>query len=239
MNILRSRAERIGFELSQEQLEKFDIYRSELLEWNRHINLTGITDNENIQIKHFLDALTVYRAWPSSEYRGQLSIIDIGSGGGIPGIPLKIVLPEIHLALLEATGKKAAFLSHVIGLLELDDTEVIKGRAECAAHDRRYREAFHIVVSRAVAPLGVLVELSLPFCEIGGRFIAQKKGEVTPEIERARAAIDLLGGRLQDIIMIDIAGLSDERKLVIIDKDSETPAKYPRRPGIPAKRPLS
>jgi 16S rRNA (guanine527-N7)-methyltransferase len=239
MDVLKAGAERLGLTLSQKQIEKFDIYRLELLEWNRRINLTGITDNNNIETKHFLDALTVYRAWPSIVLGKSLRIIDIGSGGGIPGIPLKIILPEIHLALLEATKKKASFLRYIADRLAMSDIEVISKRAECAAREGQYRERFQIVVSRAVASLVTLAELSLPFCMIGGRLIAQKKGKIANEIDRAEIAIERLGGRLRDVVEINLAGLSDERKLVVIDKEAETPLIYPRRTGIPAKRPLT
>ena len=165
-------------------------------------------------------------------------LIDVGTGAGIPGIPLKILLPEIKLVLLDATAKKATFLHHIKGKLELDNVEIIVGRAEEVAHKTQYRENFDLVLSRAVARLPTLVELTLPFCAPGGSFIAQKKGDVNSEITRADRAISLLGGNLREVKRIELAEFADERWLVIIDKVAPTPPQYPRRPGIPAKRPL-
>ncbi|MDD4984801.1 MAG: 16S rRNA (guanine(527)-N(7))-methyltransferase RsmG, partial [Dehalococcoidales bacterium] len=185
MEILESGAGRLGLKLSAKQLEQFHTYWEELVEWNRRVNLTGITGYHEVQTKHFLDSLTVCLAWPTSRANATIRIIDVGTGSGIPGVPLKIVFPEVYLVLLEATEKKAAFLRHISNRLMLTDVEVVAGRAEDAAHQRQYRDIFDIVVSRAVAPLVTLAELALPFCKIGGRFIAQKKGDLAPEISRA------------------------------------------------------
>ncbi|NIO72189.1 MAG: 16S rRNA (guanine(527)-N(7))-methyltransferase RsmG, partial [Anaerolineae bacterium] len=157
---------------------------------------------------------------------------------GIPGIPLKLLLPDIRLVLLDATKKKADFLEHVIQRLELKDIEIVVGRAEEIAHLSEYREQFEIVLSRAVAGLPTLVELTLPFCAIGGRLIAQKKGSIQAELEKARQAIPLLGGALTDVKRIELPEFTDKRWLVVVDKVGKTPPQYPRRPGIPAKRPL-
>jgi 16S rRNA (guanine527-N7)-methyltransferase len=167
-----------------------------------------------------------------------LRLIDVGTGAGMPGIPLKILLPGISLVLLDATAKKAAFLRHIRQKLGLDDVEIIVGRAEDVAREALYREKFGLVLSRAVASLSTLVELTLPFCAIDGRFIAQKKGGVDSEINRAARAIGLLGGELREVRKITIEEFTDERWLVVIDKVSVTPPQYPRRPGIPAKKPL-
>jgi 16S rRNA (guanine527-N7)-methyltransferase len=222
-------------ELGPAQLEQFEVYYQELIDWNKRVNLTAITDYEEVQLKHFLDSLTVVLAWqPAKDSR----VIDVGTGAGLPGIPLKIVFPDIKLTLLEATAKKAGFLRHIVEKLGLADVEIVVGRAEEVAHQPRYREGFDLVLSRAVAALPTLVELALPFAAVGGSFIAQKKGNISEEISRADRAIKLLGGRLRELKRVDITGLADERYLVIIDKVSPTPAKYPRRPGLPAKRPL-
>jgi len=165
-------------------------------------------------------------------------VIDIGTGAGLPGIPINIVFPDMRLLLLDATTKKASFLNHIKQKLELENLEILVGRAEEVAHRSEYRERFDIVLSRAVAPLPTLVELTLPFCNIGGKFIAQKKGAINLEIDRAEKAIDLLGGRLQEVKNIDLEEFTDQRQLVIIDKISPTPPQYPRRPGIPTKRPI-
>ena len=239
MESLEAGAGRLGLKLSAKQLEQFHIYWEEMVEWNRRVNLTGITGYQEVQTKHFLDSLTVCLVWPPPRANAVLRIIDIGTGAGIPGVPLKILFPEIRLVLLEATEKKAAFLRHISDRLVLADVEVVTGRAEDVARQRRYRESFDIVVSRAVAPLVTLAELALPFCAIGGSFIAQKKGDLASEISRAEKAINLLGGRLREVRTVDLEEFSDERQLVVIDKELATPELYPRRPGIPSKRPLS
>jgi len=235
---LESGATKLGLHLSLSQLEQFNIYYQELIDWNRRVNLTAITGYEDVQIKHFLDSLTVTLAWQPLITNADFRLIDVGTGAGIPGIPLKIVLPNIKLVLLEATAKKAAFLRHITHKLELDNVEIVVGRAEEVAHLTKYRERFDIVLSRGVAPLPTLVELTLPFCAIGGSFIAQKKGAIDPEISQAARAISLLGGNLGEVRRIDLEEFTDERRLVIINKVSPTPEQYPRRPGIPAKKPL-
>jgi len=239
MESLEAGAGRLGLKLSMKQLEQFHIYWKDLVDWNRRVNLTRITGYQEVQIKHFLDALTVCLVWPPPRANDVLRVIDVGTGGGIPGVPLKILFPEIRLVLLEATEKKAAFLRHISDRLVLADAEVVTGRAEDAARQERYRESFDIVVSRAVAPLVTLAELALPFCVISGIFIAQKKGDLVSEINRAEKAIGRLGGRLREVRTVNLKELSDQRQLVVIDKELATPELYPRRPGIPSKRPLS
>jgi len=238
MEKLKAGARELGLELTPAQLEQFDSYYKELIDWNGRVNLTAITEYEEIQLKHFLDSLTVISAWPPEAAKKDFSIIDVGTGAGLPGIPLKIAFPSIKLVLLEATVKKTDFLNHVISKLELEYVEIVAGRAEEIAHQPHYRERFDLVLSRAVAALPVLVELTLPFAAVGGSFIAQKKGAIDEEIERAGRAIGLLGGSLREVKKVDLPSFSDERYLVVIDKLSPTPEKYPRRPGIPAKRPL-
>jgi 16S rRNA (guanine527-N7)-methyltransferase len=237
METLDIGAKKLGLHLSPGQFEQFEVYYRELVDWNKRINLTRITDYEDVQTKHFLDSLTVTLAMPPST-GNNLSVIDVGTGAGLPGIPLKILLPGIRLTLLEATAKKAKFLEHLMERLGLDNVEITVGRAEEAAHDVQYREKFDLVLSRAVASLPALVELTLPFCTAGGRFVAQKKGDIEQEVKQSYKAIAAMGGRLREIRLIELEELDDKRYLIIIDKEKSTPAEYPRRPGMPAKRPI-
>ena len=235
MEKLINGAEKLGITLSTQQIGQFETYYRELVDWNERMNLTSITDYEGVQVRHFLDSLTVATAVGE---RRNIGVMDVGTGAGLPGIPLKILWPDIRLVLLEATTKKAKFLQHLIGELGLEDVAVLVGRAEERAYDIKYREGFDVVLSRAVAALPALVELTLPFCAVGGRFIAQKKGETGVEVEQASKAITVMGGSIREVKRLDIPELDDTRYLIVIDKVAATPKKYPRRPGIPAKRPI-
>jgi 16S rRNA (guanine527-N7)-methyltransferase len=232
-------AGKLGIEFNARQIKQFELYYRELIEWNKKMNLTAITDYSSVQVKHFLDSLTVTLAFPQEEMeRPDFDIIDIGTGAGFPGVPLKILLPQPRLVLIEPTTKKTAFLRQIINRLELENIEILNSRAEEAAHLSPYREQFALVLSRAVASLPELVELTLPFCRIGGRFIAQKKGDVDEEVNGAKKAIATLGGKLNQIKKIELDEFDDARYLVIIDKIHPTPNKYPRRPGMPKRRPI-
>jgi len=238
MEKLKSGARKLGLHLNQRQLEQFYIYYQELMDWNQRMNLTSITDYEEVQVRHFLDSLTVTLALKQQMGDGGFRLIDVGTGAGLPGIPLKILLPDVKLVLLDSTAKKAGFLHHLRNKLGLDNVEIVVGRAEEVAHETQYREKFEVVLSRAVAPLPTLAELTLPFCTIGGSFIAQKKGAIDLEISKTANAISLLGGKLRGAERVDLEEFTDERWLVIIDKVMPTPHQYPRRPGMPAKRPI-
>ncbi len=239
MEKLIAGAQKLGIYLSPRQLEQFNIYYQELVDWNRRVNLTSITGYEEVQVGHFLDSLTVTLAMKLPAGVGIFGIIDVGSGAGLPGIPVKILLPDVKLVLLEATAKKANFLCHLIAKLVLDDVEVVVGRAEEVAHDAQFRERFELVLSRAVAPLPTLAELTLPFCTVGGSFVAQKKGAIDLEVSKASRAITMLGGNLREVKGVDLEEFSDKRWLIVVDKVMPTPQQYPRRPGIPAKRPIA
>jgi 16S rRNA (guanine527-N7)-methyltransferase len=232
-------ARKLGIDLDARQVGQFELYCQELIEWNKRVNLTAVTDYSSVQIKHFLDSLTVALALPAKEMqRPDFDIVDVGTGAGFPGLPLKIVFPPPRLVLIEPTAKKTDFLHHVIRKLQLEKVEVLNARAEEAAHLSLYREQFALALSRAVAPLPTLVELTLPFCRIGGRFVGQKKGEIAGEISRAEKAIAALGGKLGQIKKIELNEFTDTRYLIIVDKIYPTPGKYPRRTGVPERRPI-
>jgi 16S rRNA (guanine527-N7)-methyltransferase len=234
MDNLIAGAEKLGLSLTREQVTLFQRYYEELIRWNRRVNLTAIVDYEEVQLKHFLDSLTVALLIDES-----CRLLDVGTGAGFPGVPLKIVFPDIAVTLVESVKKKAAFLDHLVDCLGLDGVEVVAERAETLAHDERYRERFDVAVSRGVADLAVLAELTLPFCVVGGLFIAMKKGDIDNEVSFALRAVELLGGRLKEVRPVELAEFAGEaRSLVIIEKVSSTPPRYPRRPGIPKKRPL-
>ncbi len=236
MDILQAGATKLGLRLSSVHLEQFELYYRELIDWNQRVNLTSVTDYTEVQTRHFLDSLTVIQTMdqPPDDSR----VMDVGAGAGLPGLPLKIVFPGMRLVLLEATGKKTAFLSHLVDRLGLNDVEVVTGRAEEVAHQPEYREGFDVVLSKGVASLAALVELTLPFCAIGGVLSAHKKGDIYKELARAERAITTLGGQLREVHKVELEDLSGDFQLVVIDKISATPQKYPRRSGIPAKRPL-
>lgn len=235
MELLNTGARELSIHLGSKQISQFQLFYNELLEWNRTTNMTAITDYTGVQIKHFLDSLTVTLAWkPATDNY----VLDIGSGAGLPGLPLKITFPELRLVLLEATGKKAAFLQYIVAKLGLKDVEVINGRAEEIAHIDRYREKFDIVIARAIAELSSLAELALPFCRTDGIFISLKKGDIYSELRSAGHAITLLGGKLRSVENIKLQQFTDARCLVVIDKITNTPDKFPRRPGMPQKNPI-
>ena len=238
MQYLKTGTARLGINLNPSQIEQFQVYYQELTDWTKHINLTTITELKEVQLKHFLDSLTVILAFKQPAEMEGLRIIDIGSGAGFPGLPLKIAFPSIKLTLLEATSKKASFLHHIAHILDIEGAEVIAGRAEEIAHKAEYREQFDVVLSRAVSSLPSLVELTLPFCKTGGIVILQKKGDVEDELRRADKAIELLGGSQPEVKSIDLPELPDNRYLMVTNKMNPTPTQYPRRPGIPIKRPI-
>ena len=246
MRLLERYARDMGMRLTEQHLSAFQTYQKELLEWNQRFNLTAITQENHIQIRHFLDSLTcliALKQFSPERARGQrvddpLSLLDIGTGAGFPGAPLKIVCPRWRVALLESTGKKVQFLEHLRGVLQIEDLEVIHGRAETVARQDEHREKYDVVVARAVAEMPVLAELMLPFARLGGVVIAMKAASAEAEVAEADRALAVLGGTLLRIIPLELPGLVEPRRLAVIRKSAVTPDAYPRRPGIPAKRPL-
>lgn len=241
MDRLKSGAQSLGLTLTDQQLATFQVYYQELVGWNKKFNLTAITEYDQVQVRHFVDSLSCLLAMPrplcSAEGR-PLRCIDVGSGAGFPGLPLKIYCSHLELVLLEATAKKVGFLEHVVDHLGMESVLPLWGRAEEVAHDPDHREAYDLVVARAVAELSVLAEYTLPLCRPGGRIVAQKGGSAQEEAQSAAHAFSLLGGRLRKVIPVELQGLAEDRHLVVIDKVARTPERYPRRPGIPSKRPL-
>ncbi len=237
MQILARGSEELGIRLTEAQLDRFQTYYETLADWNRSINLTRITGLEEVQVKHFLDSLTVVLAAPLQP-GDLLKVVDVGAGAGFPGLPLKLVFPETELALVESVGKKAGFLEEVISVLELEGVEIHIGRAETLAHDASLRENFDLVLARGLARLPVLAEYTLPFCRVGGTVAALKHGSVAAEIDQASNALRTLGGAAPQVHPVEVTGLTDDRVVVAVDKVAPTPEGFPRRPGIPAKRPL-
>jgi len=240
MQRLMDGAKTLGLRLTADQRTAFQLYYEELVTWNQKFNLTAITEYERVQIHHFLDSLSCLMAKETRYALNQTNprVIDVGTGAGFPGIPLKLVCPATRLTLLEATGKKVSFLKHVIERLGLRDVTPIHARAEELAHDPAYREQYDLALARAVAELPVVVEYTLPFCKLGGWVVAQKGEAGAAEAWTASRATTILGGELCRVVPVELSGLPEDRSLVIIKKVSPTPANYPRRPGIPSKKPL-
>ena len=238
MELLLLGASRLGIDLTGRQQEQFRLYYRELVVWNGRINLTAITDYNEVQTKHFLDSLSVVLAFSGHFGQAVSSIIDVGAGAGFPGVPLKIAFPDLHVVLLEATLKKVRFLDHLKELLGLSGLDTVSGRAEEIAHQEEYRERFSLAVSRGVARLPSLVEVTLPFCRVGGLMVSHKKGDISGEVGLASRAISLMGGRLRCVQKVDLDGLKDDRLLVVVDKVASTPVEFPRRAGVPTKQPI-
>jgi 16S rRNA (guanine527-N7)-methyltransferase len=234
--ILLHGAKQFHLSLTQTQLNAFEQYSQELIAWNQKVNLTRIIEPEEIAVKHFLDSLSVCQALP--DLPPDFSIIDVGSGAGFPGLPLKIVLPDIQLTLLESTGKKTAFLQHIVDILNLTGITVLTARAEEASQQPTHRERYDVAVARAVSVLPILAEYTLPFVKVGGVVIVQKGQHPAEEVKTAANALGILGGQIRQILPVTVPGLNAERHLLIIDKHKATPKQYPRRPGLPAKKPI-
>lgn len=225
----------LGIDLNNRDIERFQMYKELLKEWNTKINITAITDDEEIDIKHFLDSLTPY---VTNLFNDDKKIIDVGTGGGFPGLPLKIMNENLKVTLLDSLNKRIIFLNEVISSLGLKDIDAIHGRAEELSRTKEYREVYDICISRAVASLNTLCEYCIPFVKVGGYFISMKGPDVDEELEESKRAIQTLGGKLIDKQIITIPGSDIDHSLLIIKKVHQTPTKYPRGGGKPRKNPL-
>ena len=225
----------LGVRLSAAQLVLLARYEQALIEWNSHTNLTAIRNPQEIRTKHFLDSLTCLLALRETPLE---RLIDIGTGAGFPGIPLKIIYPKMQLTLVELVGKKVKFCQHVVSQLGLTGVEVIQERAEVLGQSPAYREKYDWAVARAVAILPVLAEYLLPLVRVGGGMLAMKGESGPAEAHKAEHALRVLGGHLRQLVTVTLPGVVEERYLVVIDKVAATPDGYPRRVGIPVKKPL-
>ena len=237
METLANGISEVGIELNDAQLDQFEIYYREIADWNQRVNLTSMVEYEEVQVKHFLDSLTMCLISAKGFPHGT-RVIDIGAGAGLPGLALKLAFPDIHLALVDSTRKKTAFISHMVNLLELPDVEVFTARAEAVGQDPDLRETFDLVLARGLAKMPTLLEYTLPLCKVGGRVVAWKHGGIQDELTGANGALRVLGGRYQRIFPIEVTGLTDNRILVLVEKVQPTPEEYPRRTGVPGKQPL-
>lgn len=215
-------------------LASFALYRRELLDWNTRTNLTAITDPEEVLLKHFLDSLSLLQAYDEPVVR----LLDIGTGAGFPGLPLKMLRPQWQVTLLEATGKKTLFLRHMVEVLQLSAVEIIHGRAEEYAHKSRYRAHFDLVTARAVSSLPVLLEVCAPFCRVGGQIVLPRKGDLEQELPSGKRAAGQVGAHFRAAVPVTIPGLDDGRSLLAWQQQKVCPAQYPRSWAAMTKKPL-
>ena len=230
---LTKKTNKIGIELDNEQIQKLYDYMNLLLEWNEKINLTAITEPNEVILKHFVDSLSIQKY-----IEKDLKIIDVGTGAGFPGIPISIVNSNTEITLLDSLNKRINFLNEVINKINLDNVNTIHSRVEDAGKEKKYRESYDIATSRAVASLNVLLEYLLPLVKVGGKCICMKGSSIKEEIEDARNAIKILGGEIEKIDEIVLPDSDIKRNIVIIKKVKETPLKYPRKAGMPSKEPI-
>jgi 16S rRNA (guanine527-N7)-methyltransferase len=224
-----------GVHLTGRQVIALSTYERELLVWNQQFNLTAIRDAEGIRSKHFLDAFSCVLAWKARPPR---RLIDVGTGAGFPGIPLKILYPSMQVTLVDSIGKKVKFCRHMVDLLNLEGVLVLQARAEELGQEPAHREQYDLAVARAVAKLRVLTEYLLPMVQVGGVMLAQKGESGPAEAHAAEQAISVLGGHLRQLLPVTLPGVVEERYLVLVDKVAATPPAYPRRAGLPVKSPL-
>lgn len=233
--MLKNRMDRLQIKTNENMLEQFDLFYHLLVEWNKVMNLTGITEYEEVVEKHFADSLSLARFLDLNKIH---TVIDVGTGAGFPGIPLKIAFPHLKVVLLDSLNKRINFLNEVIAKLDLKEIYTIHGRAEEYARKPEYREQFDLCVSRAVANLSVLSEYCIPYIRIGGIFIPYKSGEIDEEVAASRKAVDILGGQIDHVEKFQLPDTDIHRSFVFINKIKNTQKKYPRKAGTPAKEPL-
>ena len=236
LTILEEGCRELGITLDEVQKKQFTDFYEYLVEKNKVMNLTGITEFQEVLVKHFLDSLACVKAVDMSKVN---RIMDIGTGAGFPGVPLKIAFPHLEACLLDSLKKRVNFLEETFQLLKLENITAIHGRAEEFAKNKAYRETYDLCVSRAVSNLATLSEYCLPYVKTGGFFISYKSGTVQEEVEQAQKAVKILGGRIQDVVYFQLPDSEIQRSLVVIEKVKATPGRYPRKAGTPLKEPLS
>lgn len=236
LTVLEQGCQQIGISLNEEQKKQFIAFYEYLVEKNKVMNLTGITEFQEVLVKHFLDSLACVKAVDMNEVK---TVMDIGTGAGFPGIPLKIAFPHLEACLLDSLKKRVNFLEETFELLKLENITAIHGRAEEFAKNKAYREKYDLCVSRAVSNLATLSEYCLPYVKVGGKFISYKSGTVKEEVEQAEKAVSILGGKIQDVVYFNLPDSEIQRSLVVIKKIKSTPGKYPRKAGTPLKEPLA
>jgi 16S rRNA (guanine527-N7)-methyltransferase len=224
-----------GISLSRQQLDQFETYYQTLVEWNEKMNLTAITEKNEVYLKHFYDSISAAFYF---DFQKPLRICDVGAGAGFPSIPLKIVFPHLDVTIVDSLNKRITFLDHLAEVLQLKNVQFIHDRAESFGQKKEHRESYDIVTARAVARMSVLSELCLPLVKLGGTFIAMKAANANEELEAAKKAISVLGGSLQNVHSFHLPFEESERNILIIKKEKQTPKKYPRKPGTPNKTPI-
>ena len=230
---MQEKSKDLGVRFLVEQTEQFFEYMNLLIEWNEKINLTAITDPEEIILKHFIDSITILKDIPDNS-----KIVDVGTGAGFPGIPLSIMNPTLKITLVDSLNKRLIFLQEVVNKLQLKNIEIVHARAEEFGQNKKYRENFDIATSRAVANLATLSEYLIPLVKVGGKVISMKAAEAQDEINDAKKAIEVLGGTIEKIDEFNLPQSDIGRTVIIIRKNKQTPGKYPRKPGTPSKEPI-